>query len=244
MGGRFCRSAGGLRPRLAQDDSGQRVPRPDRHSRPHAGRRGGAAQGQPRRPRLVVAPARRQARRPAADPARLSLVSPKPKVSEGGPALHRHAHRGVALSKGTPSGGPRCSPPPSSAASRATRWASRGSDRSRTDQSGGLPDPRADRRVGALAQAASQGRVQRDRRGHDARRLIQGYVQYDTERELGLRGDLEKSVRLAKADVEELKEQGTLMPDGLAEAMSPAAARPGLLPDDARDTPATPRPAA
>ena len=54
------------RPRAAADDPRQRLSRADRHPRPHHGRRRGAAQGQPRRPRLARAPARRQARRPAA----------------------------------------------------------------------------------------------------------------------------------------------------------------------------------
>ncbi|WP_254053529.1 DUF6797 domain-containing protein [Singulisphaera sp. GP187] len=51
--------------------------------------------------------------------------------------------------------------------------------------------------------------------------LIQGYIQFDTERELGLREATSgKTLRLAKTDVEGMKEQGTLMPEGLAEAMT------------------------
>jgi putative heme-binding domain-containing protein len=53
-------------------------------------------------------------------------------------------------------------------------------------------------------------------------KLVQGYKKSETERELVLRDPATGTVyTLSRADIEEVREIGTLMPEGLAEAMSP-----------------------
>jgi putative heme-binding domain-containing protein len=53
-----------------------------------------------------------------------------------------------------------------------------------------------------------------------------GYKEREDAREVVLRDPVkEKTLRIAKTDIEERREIGTLMPDGLAEAMSPAQRR-------------------
>jgi len=52
--------------------------------------------------------------------------------------------------------------------------------------------------------------------------VIQGYVHYQTPRELGLKvAATGKSLAIPRDEVEEIQEQGTLMPEGLVESMTP-----------------------
>ena len=61
-------------------------------------------------------------------------------------------------------------------------------------------------------------------------KVIQGYTLDETETRLALREAATGSrIEIARADIEEVREQGSLMPEGLAEAMTPAAA-PGFDP--------------
>ncbi len=54
-----------------------------------------------------------------------------------------------------------------------------------------------------------------------AGKILQGYKERETDQELVLRDPATgKSMRLAKQDIEERRDIGTLMPDGLAEAMT------------------------
>jgi putative heme-binding domain-containing protein len=54
-----------------------------------------------------------------------------------------------------------------------------------------------------------------------AGKLIQGYKQEERERDIVIRdAATEERVRIPKAEIDEIKEQGTLMPDGLAAAMT------------------------
>ena len=113
--GRSCRSARGscdLAVLRTIRDSGYRGP--DRHPRPHAGRRRGAAPRQPRRPRLARPPARRQARRPAGRSRRTPVPAgaetsdlkpadgrrPSPRLSPTAPAR-------TATQRGAPRSSPR-----------------------------------------------------------------------------------------------------------------------------------------
>lgn len=57
-------------------------------------------------------------------------------------------------------------------------------------------------------------------------RSIQGYLLHETAKEVGLRDpQTGKPIQLARADIEEIRDQGTLMPSGLAEAMTPMERR-------------------
>mgnify|MGYP001107197703 CR=1 FL=1 len=52
-------------------------------------------------------------------------------------------------------------------------------------------------------------------------KLIQGYKQEETEREIVIRdAATEERIRIPKAEIEEIRDQGTLMPDGLAASMT------------------------
>ncbi len=57
-------------------------------------------------------------------------------------------------------------------------------------------------------------------------RVIQGYTLDETDRRLALReAATGRRIEIARADIEEVREQGSLMPEGLAEAMSPPQRR-------------------
>ena len=227
---------------LLRIDRGQRLSRADRHPWPHHGRRGGAAQGQSRRPRLAGAAARRTSRRAATSTRARPCLRRRPAAESRGrrrPAPLRVPPRHPM----TQPWSPRSSMTLASTAIRSRgagvfaspkfaclschrvgdQGAMIGPDLSTTGtclkpeevvESLLWPRRQVKEAYAAYTVATSDGKIR------------QGYKVAETPTEMVFRdpGSADR-FQVARSDIEEIRQDGTLMPDGLTAAMSPAERR-------------------
>ena len=101
-----------------------------------------------------------------------------------------------------------------------------GRDRSGSLDRGGLPEARGNRRIHPLAATHGQGGVRGVSVATSDGKVRQGYKLSETPAELVFRDPTSaEQFRVAKADIEEMRQDGSLMPEGLAAAMSPRRRR-------------------
>ncbi len=206
-------------------DSGYRGP--DRHPRPHSGRRRGPAPRQPRRPRLACPPTRRQVAGPspeAADacPRRREGLRPESRRVPGRRPTHRrrplirrrHAwRRAVRLD-------PLRLPLVPQGRRPGRHGRARPLDRRR------LLSPRAPGRVTPLAEAGGFRGLRGDGRRDEGRPGPPGLqARRDREGADSPRGRVGRVVKVPRSDIESTRDLGTLMPEGLADAMTPVERR-------------------
>ena len=197
---------GRARPDLLRIDPRQRLPRPDRHPRPHPGRRRGAAARQPRRPRLAACPSS-TASRPARVRSRARPCRRRPAKTGRAPAeSRRRSPRSIAearTERRSAARGRGLRDRRGSPASRATRSATRGASVGPDlTTAGACLSARGDRRVGPLAETQGQGGLRGDRRG-DRRRQGRPGLQAGGDRRRSWSSATPTTgerVRIAKAD--------------------------------------------